>query len=168
MLVGRTGWFLQCPANEQRWLKTLGVALAAFFPLYGLYQMAPDFISSKAIATPLGQLLYAFKNLCFTAALVCAVLLIFYRSSNRNALMRLAPYGKMSLTNYVGQSVIGSALFYHWGLELGRWMGITASLLFGIVFVLAQLWFCTWWLRRHRHGPLERLWKKFTWIKFLT
>lgn len=60
--------------------------------------------------------------------------------------MRFTSYGKMSLTNYIGQSVIGSLLFYHWGFELGRFLGITYSFFLasfctssnGILFLVAQ------------------------------
>ncbi|MDR0962015.1 MAG: DUF418 domain-containing protein [Mediterranea sp.] len=165
MLVGRKEYFLYSNTHEQLWLKTLAIALIAFFPLLGLYNMLPDYIDNKVIATPLSQLLYAFKNLCFTAVLVCGALMWFYRSRRRHLLMRLAPYGKMSLTNYLWQSIMGSALFYHWGLELGRYMGITYSFFFGIAFVGLQWWFCTWWLKRFSHGPFEAIWRKWTWIK---
>jgi uncharacterized protein len=164
MVVGRKGYFLYSNANEQLWLKTLAVSLLLFFPLLGLYNMMPDYIESKAIETPLQVLLYAYKNMCFTAVLVCGVLLWFYRSRRRHMLMRLAPYGKMSLTNYLWQSIMGPALFYHWGLELGLWMGITYSFFFGIAFVLLQILFCTWWLKHFSHGPFESLWRKWTWI----
>lgn len=67
--------------------------------------------------------------------------------------MKLAPYGKMSLTNYFTQSIIGSALFYHWGLYLQ--LGITYSFLVGILLFVAQFLFCTWWMKHHKHGPFE-------------
>lgn len=53
--------------------------------------------------------------------------------------MRFTSYGKMSLTNYIGQSVIGSLLFYHWGFELGRFTGITYSF-----FLASFLYFFKW------------------------
>jgi|GEM_PF-2556242 Predicted membrane protein len=96
--------------------------------------------------------------------LVTALLITFYRVKDRKFLMRFAPYGKMSLTNYMGQSIIGSMLFYHWGFEFGRYLGITYSFIFGIVFVLLQMAFCSWWLGKFKHGPFEGVWRKLTWI----
>ena len=83
------------------------------------------------------------------------ILLTFYHVKDRSFFMRFTTYGKMSLTNYLGQSIFGSLLFYHWGFELGRYLGITYSFLFGILFVLLQMVFCSWWLRHHKHGPFE-------------
>ena len=100
----------------------------------------------------------------FLVLLVTGLLLTFYRVKDRSFFMRFTSYGKMSLTNYLGQSIFGSFLFYHWGFELGRYLGITYSFLFGILFVLLQMVFCSWWLRHHKHGPFEGLWKRLTWI----
>ncbi len=164
MLIGRRGLFLYNESNERLWLKALGIALLCFFPLYGLNNMLPAFIDNKAILSPLKIILGSLSNLSFMVMLVTGLLLTFYRVKDRSFLMRFTSYGKMSMTNYIGQSVIGSLLFYHWGFELGRYMGITYSFIFGIFFVCLQMAFCSWWMRSHRHGPFEGLWKRLTWI----
>ena len=51
----------------------------------------------------------------------------------------LVPYGKMSLTDYVTQSLIGSFLYFGYGLELHLVCGTTYSLLIGI-FSLCCRW----------------------------
>ena len=70
----------------------------------------------------------------------------------------------MSMTNYVTQGIIGSLLFYNWGLHIVT--GTTVSLLFGIGIFAVQYALCRIWIRHHSHGPLEWLWKKATWIEF--
>lgn len=79
-------------------------------------------------------------------------------------LCRLIPYGRMSMSNYVSQSIIGSFIYYNWGLGLHDRLGITASFLVGIVIFLAQLSFCRIWMKRFSHGPMEGTWKRLTWI----
>lgn len=165
MLVGRKGLFLYSEQNEQLWLKALALSLICFFPIYGLNNMLPEFMERSATLVPIQVILGSLSSLSFMVLLVTGLLLTFYRVKNRRFLMRFAPYGKMSLTNYLGQSFFGSLLFYHWGFELGRYMGITYSFLFGIIFVLLQMKFCSWWLSNHKHGPFEGLWKYLTWIR---
>ena len=80
---------------------------------------------------------------------------------NRVFEVNLVP-GRMSLTNYVTQSIVGSALYYHWGLFLR--LGTTESLALGIVLFVLQLAFCRWWMKSHTHGPLEYVWKRLTWL----
>ncbi len=108
-------------------------------------------------------LLHSIEHLfAFMLILVSGIIFAFYRTGLRHKLMVLAPYGRMSLTNYIMQSIIGSMLFYHWGFFLQ--LGITASICLGVVLFLLQLAFCHWWMRSHTHGPLEYLWKRATWI----
>lgn len=165
MLVGRKKLFLHSPSTEQLWFKSLGIALLCFFPLYGLNNLLPGFISRAALLTPLQLIISSLSSLSFMVILVTGGLLTFYRVKDRSFLMRFTTYGKMSMTNYIGQSLIGSLLFYHWGFFLGRYMGVTSSFIFGIVFVLLQMTFCSWWLKSHKHGPFEGLWKRLTWIR---
>jgi uncharacterized membrane protein YeiB len=67
----------------------------------------------------------------------------------------------MALTNYLTQSVICSLVFFGYGL--GQW-GMPRA--WQVVFVLAvfavQVAFSHWWLARFRYGPMEWLWRAFT------
>ena len=79
-------------------------------------------------------------------------------------LQTFAPLGRMSLTNYIVQSIIGTFVYYSFGLGLYQYTGASFCLLIGILLFVAQLGFCKWWLRHHKQGPLEKLWHKATWI----
>lgn len=80
----------------------------------------------------------------------------------------LAPAGRMALTNYLGQSLVGTWLFYGYGL--GLWGEVSrAWQVLGVVLVFAlQLLLSRWWLARFRYGPLEWLWRAFTYWRWPT
>ena len=160
--MGRTKLFLFSKTHNLVWLKYLLFALILFFPLNGLYNMMRGFISNKEILTPLLLIIKSYANLCFTIMLVVMVVMVYYYSTKKKWLLKLAPYGRMSLTNYISQSLIGSLFFYHWGFYLN--LGRTASILFGIALFIFQLVFCTIWLKHFSHGPFESLWKRLTWL----
>lgn len=80
----------------------------------------------------------------------------------RRVLSLLAPYGRMSLTGYTTQALIGVPVFYGFGLGLYRYAGASMALGFGVSVFLVQLAFARWWLARHAHGPLEWLWRAGT------
>ncbi|MGP3560531.1 DUF418 domain-containing protein [Geobacillus sp. BK01] len=67
--------------------------------------------------------------------------------------------GKLSLTHYLGQSLICTSLFYSYGLgwygRINEWQG--ALLAIGIY--AASLWASRRWLARFRFGPAEWLWR---------
>ena len=71
----------------------------------------------------------------------------------------------MSLTNYVTQSIIGSFLYFGYGLGLHAKCGTTVSICIGIVFLILQVSFAHWWMARHKRGPLESIWHKLTWMR---
>lgn len=161
MLIGRRGLFTEQKADF--WLKVLAWSLVAFFPLYGLSDMLPDYIRSQAALSSLQLIVSSLYKCAFMFILVSGIILIYYRSNLRAFMSKISPYGRMSLTNYITQSIIGSAIFYHWGLGLQA--TTTQSLAIGVVIFIVQLTFCRYWMRSHKHGPLEYLWKRATWLK---
>ncbi|WP_419033378.1 DUF418 domain-containing protein [Dysgonomonas gadei] len=165
MLIGRSNVFIYSEKNMKLWIKVFIAVTLAFFPIYGLIAVLPDFIDREALLVPSILILKSLSNIAFTGILFAGVILIYYLTRFKHVLHQLAPYGRMSLTNYLSQSLIGGFLFYNWGLGLYRYTGITACFLMGIGMFLIQFFFCRWWLRSHRQGPLEWLWKKATWIK---
>lgn len=165
MLIGRSNVFIYSEKNMKLWIKVFIAVTLAFSPIYGLMAVLPDFIDREALLVPSILILKSLSNIAFTGILFAGVILIYYLTRFQHVLHQLAPYGRMSLTNYLSQSLIGGFLFYNWGLGLYRHTGITACFLMGIGMFLIQFFFCRWWLRSHRQGPLEWLWKKATWIK---
>lgn len=164
MLIGRTGLLLQNDSNLKFWKKTLLISVICFFPLNGLANMLPDFIYNKAVLTPLQTVVRSLANLSFMLFMMGTLINVYYLTRFHKLLGKLAPYGMMSLTCYITQSIVGSFLFYNWGLGLHDKLSITVSFLLGIVLFLLQFSFARWWMKSHRHGPLEYLWRKATWI----
>lgn len=165
MLIGRRNLFPYSEKNINFWIKVFIIATIAFFPIYGLIAILPDFISREALLVPATLLLKSLSNLAFTGILFAGVILVYYLTKFGRVLHQLAPYGRMSLTNYLSQSLVGGFLFYNWGVGLYQYTGITVCFIMGILVFFLQYFFCRWWLRSHRQGPLEWLWKKATWIK---
>ena len=107
--------------------------------------------------------LNSWYNLAFMLAMTGTFLLLYW-SFNGKLLSILAPYGQMSLTDYITQSIIGSFVYYGYGLAMHTVCNHTYSLLIGIAMLLAQVAFAHWWFRHFRRGPLETIWHRLTWI----
>lgn len=163
--LGRKRLFYDEGNNIEIWKKVLIGSLCAFFVLLPLHQGSIPLKNESCVYKSLYELLNMWKNLSMTLFYVSGVVLLYYRTSARNFLIKIAPYGKMSLTNYLLQSIIGGFVFYNWGLGMFRYSGHASSLLMGMVCVALQYIFCRWWLTRHSHGPFEMIWRKLTWIK---
>jgi uncharacterized protein len=77
-------------------------------------------------------------------------------------LARLAPVGRMAISNYLLQSLVCTMLFYGYGLGLYHQVGIAAGLLLTVVIYALQIPLSNWWLARFRFGPVEWLWRSLT------
>ena len=162
MWIGRQKLFSYSEKNIRFWLATAICSIIIFFPLDGLTPMLGRFIANKAIAGPLTIIAGSLSKFAFMMFLVSVTILVYYLSPLKNLLSKIIPYGRMSLTCYITQSIIGSFIFYHWGLHLQA--DHTRSLLIGTAIFAIQFIFARWWFSTHKQGPLEYIWKKATWI----
>jgi uncharacterized protein len=80
----------------------------------------------------------------------------------RARLLRLAPAGRMALSNYLGQTAFSLALFYGIGLGLMGAIGPVWWPLLVVAVLSGQVIFSTWWLARCQFGPMEWLWRSAT------
>ena len=67
----------------------------------------------------------------------------------------MRPAGRMSLTVYIGESVLASLIFGPWGLGLFQKVEIWAVMLIALAIWLLLVWASTQWLKRYSQGPLE-------------
>ena len=106
-------------------------------------------------------------NLIILLMIVSAVASAWYAfESVRRVLHHLCIFGRMSLTNYLLQSIIGCAIFCGYGLACYHRLGITYAVMVGCGMVVCQYLFARYWFANHPRGPLEGLWRKLTWIFF--
>lgn len=163
MLAARRGRFALSDANRAFWRRALLLALLAFVPLYLIDGQLGQWIAAEGVRRPVSVMVQSWMKLAFMVVLVALFALAFHAPAGARLLRAFAPLGRMSLTNYVLQSLVGTTLYYGFGLGLYRVTGATACLLIGIGLALLQGCLCAWWLRRYRQGPLEALWHRATW-----
>ena len=105
------------------------------------------------------------RVLCSAAMTMGFVVLYHVRGIGR-CLDVLAPYGRMGLTNYEMQGIVGSAIFSLWGFGaiFGR-LHATELLCLGLAFYALQIVFSKLWLTFFKYGPLEWFWRSATYLK---
>lgn len=93
------------------------------------------------------------------------ITLLWQRAVWQSRLQVFAPVGRMALTNYLLQTVIGITLFYGVGFGLAGRIGPTLYVALAVVIFLAQVALSTLWLRYFRYGPVEWIWRWLTYGK---
>ncbi|MDF9828793.1 DUF418 domain-containing protein [Parabacteroides sp. PF5-6] len=164
MLIGRKQLFLHWEKNRSFWVGSFYVAIGCFIPLYFLTDALPGLIERKELLTPMNTIVSSLRNFSFMWILVAGMVWCWQSLKVQKALHFLSPLGRMSLTNYLMQSILGSVIYFGPGFGLYSVLTTTASFGVGILLVGFQILFCRWWLRNHSHGPAEWLWRKATWI----
>lgn len=164
LYIGRRGLFVNTEAHRRAWVMILIAAAVSFAPLYSLKCLAMD-ADSELVQRTVGTALDMWQKLAFTFVLIASFVLLYGSGRFRKYVGGLRYYGRMSLTNYISQSVIGSLVYFPFALGLAPYCGCFASLLLGIVLACLQILFCRRWLKSHRQGPLESLWHRLTWIR---
>ena len=74
----------------------------------------------------------------------------------------MALMGRMSLTNYLMQSVLLSIIFYGWGFGLFGQTKVTSVVFIGVCVFVFQLVLNVIWFKFYNQGPLEKLWRNFS------
>jgi uncharacterized protein len=173
MYAGRRQWFaadaqtvkpvFKKLRNNSGWL-VLGTLVCAL----GMFALNEIFTLGWQQSRTAGFIFSIFANIN-SAALVCfyvaGLTLLMNRKSGQQLLYPLAPIGKMALTSYLSQTVLGLVLYFHIGFTLFGQTPPWLNWLIGISFFLFQALVSKWWLRYFNYGPVEWLWRTATYFK---
>lgn len=157
MVLHRRRLFLDAAQHRGTWLAIAAVSGV----LWGLANAAPAAFGTEAQRQSADWLLAQARNLPAMAFQV-GVFVLLWQSPVRRLLATLAPAGRMTLTLYIGQSILGVLLFYGYGLDLWDKVSNAEAVLWGIAAFAVQMAMAAWWFRRFRYGPLEWLWRAGT------
>lgn len=124
----------------------------------------------KQIPHPLGlaqTTLYAISVVPLSLAYASWLCLHWIKTEGNTRWKILAPLGRMALTIYIMQTLMGIFLFYGVGLGWGGNIGPTVFFPIAIGMYLFQIAFSHWWFRYYNYGPLEWIWRMLTYGKYL-
>jgi uncharacterized protein len=146
----------------RKWGLIIGIpsALACFY--FEFFQ--------KHIPEPIGMvhtLFYVTSVVPLCLAYVSMICLRWERKKGQTRFRFLAPMGRMALTNYLMQTVIGISIYYGAGLGFGSTIGPSLFVPIGIAVYLLQVAYSHYWFRYFNYGPMEWLWRMTTYGKWL-
>lgn len=144
----------------QKWAFAIGVPSAVLYVYF--------LIDNKSLPAPSGlwdTVFYTLNVGPLSIAYASTFALLYNRSPQ---LFRwLQPVGRMSLTNYVAQSVMGIAVYYGMGLGLGSYVGPSMFIPIAVTMFTFQVLYSALWMKYFDFGPLEWIWRQLTYGKLL-
>lgn len=124
-----------------------------------------SFAGNGLLAFALSHLWKWLILLVITSFWICSVLVIHQVVDPKSWVIKMfSNVGKMSLTNYLLQSILCVIIFYGFGFGLYA-LGIEWRLLLGMIVFMILAFYSTYSLDRYNHGPFEQLWKNMSkWV----
>jgi uncharacterized protein len=169
LIAGKTRFFHRItelqPAIKRAILVLLPFALAlkviACLPILNVHFLSPE----QAVYEKLFIKMIRFTGILLMAfAYIGIITLILHKSSSRIAFW-LGNAGRLGLTNYLMQTIICMLLFYPFGLKLTGKLTLLQSLLLAVSIFIVQIICSNIWLRYYDIGPMEAIWRRFTYGK---
>jgi uncharacterized protein len=171
LLIGAALGFagvLQQPQRHRRfWIRLLafclplGAAATAFVLLRDHGLLFADGWWKSASARTVSSVVRSTSSIALALAYMALVVLLF-QTRARRVLALFAPVGRMALTQYLAQSLLGVVVFYGLGLGIGPRFGLIGTLIAAIALFALQTLASRWWLRHFRFGPAEWAWRSLT------
>jgi uncharacterized protein len=173
MYTGRRRWF-ETPDHSRSIFKKIcrkSGWLVLGTLLTGLGIIAVNFIfkmqwENHRIIGFFFSILVDINSACLVIFYVSGLTLLMYRQRWQKLLFPMASVGKLALTCYLGQTLLGLLVFYGIGFGLIGQTSPAFNWLIGIIFFLIQMQLGRLWLRYFSYGPIEWLWRSltfFTW-----
>jgi len=164
LYAGRKNWF----GDATRWKKyrryaAMGLLICLLFMVivFGGTQLLKIELP-QAAQWAIGGAAYDFFNACLATIYVSWIVTLFETEKWKPRLMILYATGRMGLTTYLMQAMIGVMVFFSIGLGLLGDIGAGLCSVLAIAVFYFQIRFSQLWLHYFRFGPVEWLWRSLT------
>ncbi|WP_312029481.1 DUF418 domain-containing protein [Paenibacillus sedimenti] len=111
----------------------------------------------------LGQFLIYGCGIFLSFLYISLLVLLFQKPFGKKLLQPLKSVGRMSLTNYILQSVLSIAVFE--GLGFYAKLDFIEVAGYCLLVIAAEIGISQWWLNRFPLGPMEWVWRRFIYGK---
>ncbi len=163
--IGRNKIYAQLDFNIELILRVSRLGLWVGLPASVLYAWSA--MNSHPLGNAFHTLLYTLSVYPLGLAYAAIIARLYMRNHRHNVWKILAAPGRMALSCYICQSLIGMLLFYGVGFGLGTRLGLLQTEIVALAVFTFETVLCILWLRQMRFGPLEWIWRILTYGKLL-
>lgn len=173
LVIGRTRFFEHQQSNKVLAMYFISFSVFAIL-IISIISILPVLNFRKLIASDPENIwsgltvmtLNDLKIVIISGAITTGFALLYQNRLFTKYLDVFSSYGRMGLTNYQMQGLIGCLLFSAWAFgPTFQTLGLTELFLLGIVIYILQLIFSNFWLKKYLYGPLEWVLRSATYLK---
>lgn len=161
MAMAKGGFFTRWSRARLQALAVGGIALGGVPTIFAARWM-------EAHGWPVRAMFWAIEDgmalphLAMALGYAAALLLAFTNLSRWWIGRAFAAAGRCAFSNYLGTTLLMTAIFSGWGLGLGPELARAWLPAFVLLGWLVMLGWPQWWLKRFGQGPLEHLWRRLS------
>jgi uncharacterized protein len=166
LLIGAGISKLKLVRNNMQNKKALMFLLLSFVTVGSLLKLLP--FAVRNLFSEYVQDIFGGPLLAVSYALLVIILMEKYSAR----LVMFQAVGKLAISNYLFQSIVATLIFYNYGLGLYSKISVGTGTILAITIFLIQAYISTIWVRNFHFGPVEYLWRAFSywnipnWKKF--
>lgn len=112
-----------------------------------------------------GKLLYGAGTYMLAIGYMALFALLYLAKHDSKLSQAFVSLGRLSLTNYLMQSIIFTMIFYGYGLGFFGELGVAIGLMLAVVVYVIQLFIANLYTKCFSIGPVEWLLRKFVYLK---
>lgn len=177
LIVGRLRFFEQVHIRKKKNIRLFLLFLLSTFLILLAIKLMPKVpsglysVEAEQEEVPITILIISalstISTVTFSGTLATGFISLYQVAGIRRYLNLLTPYGRMGLSNYEMQNVIGSILFSAWGLgTIFGSKGAAVLFVLGLIIYSLQVVVSGQWMKNFLYGPLEWLWRSGTYLKW--
>jgi uncharacterized protein len=150
--------WLEAPKKHWRWLRILMISGLAG----GMAFKLVPYILGQNLATDYMQDIFGGPLLAIGYGL--GIALLAEKTKMKKILYPFSYIGKLSMSNYLFQSIIATFIFYHYGLGFYGKVSVLTGTILVILIYLLQIVLSRLWISTFYYGPVEWVWRSFTYF----
>jgi uncharacterized protein len=159
LLIGAGISKLNLIRNNMKNKKVLKFLLLIFITVGSLLKLLP--FAVRNLFSEYVQDIFGGPLLAISYALV--IILLMEKYSER--LIMFQAVGKLAISNYLFQSIVATLIFYNYGLGLYSKISVGTGTILAVTIFLVQAYISTIWVRNYHYGPVEWIWRAFSYWK---
>jgi hypothetical protein len=148
------------------YMARIGLGVGLIVTVGGLIIVGHPAVEHLVSIQLVGSVLFNVGQFFMAAGYLGLLVRLLDSSKWYNILVKLAPMGRMALTNYIMHSIILTSIFYGYAGGMYGEISRAPQMLIVLAILVIQIPLSRWWLTHYQFGPLEWLWRSLTYRKW--